>query len=475
MFVVIHESNSMIKLIKNRVKELAKWILFIIIVFGLIPQISSYMWQAQDLLLYSTDKEINILNTSRVGGIKSRTVNVAKNLTQAAALAYNYELGIICWYDHEPESIQCTKYVDKSHKALSNHTTVISGILSVDGLACDWYTNKLYWTDSDSNRIEVSTMDGKLRKVLFWTDLDQPRTIALIPSKGFMVWTDWGETPKIERAGMNGDPNTRIKIVSSDIFWPNGLTVDYETEKIFWIDAKLFFIDVMDYDGKNRHRILKYDFEYPHSLAYFHRRFYYTDWTTWSIHGYDQNMGQATVKEIEHFADVPVDLHVWSPERQKKESNPCKNNGGCSHLCLLAPYEPFYTCACPIGIKSIDNKTCADEPQELLLLARRSDICVVYLDSPEYTYRTIPLTNSSFAIGIDYDPLEGYVYWTDDFLKKVQRSRLNGTDLQDVISTEIISPDGIALDWISRNLYWIDTGGCSKILRKWLRYVDESP
>lgn len=47
-----------------------------------------------------------------------------------------------------------------------------------------------------------------------------------------MFWTDWGEVPKIERAGMDGDPDTRVVIVSENIFWPNGLTVDHENEKV---------------------------------------------------------------------------------------------------------------------------------------------------------------------------------------------------------------------------------------------------
>lgn len=70
----------------------------------------------------------------------------------------------------------------------------------------------------------------------------------------------------------------------------------------------------------------------------------------------------------------------------------------------------------------------------------------------------MPLTNSRFAVGIDYDVEEGFIYWTDDSMKKIERSRLNGSDQQDVISAEVVSPDGIAIDWISRNIYWIDTG-----------------
>lgn len=37
------------------------------------------------------------------------------------------------------------------------------------------------------------------------------------------------------------------------------------------------------------------------------------------------------------------------------------DNGQCSHLCLLSPIEPFYTCSCPTGVLLLpDNKTCAD-------------------------------------------------------------------------------------------------------------------
>jgi len=59
-----------------------------------------------------------------------------------------------------------------------------------------------------------------------------------------MFWTDWGEVPKIERAGMDGDLLTRKVIVSDKIFWPNGLTIDFNTKQIYWVDGKLGFIEV---------------------------------------------------------------------------------------------------------------------------------------------------------------------------------------------------------------------------------------
>lgn len=55
--------------------------------------------------------------------------------------------------------------------------------MSPDGIACDWVTQKLYWTDGDTKRIEVVSLVTRHRKVLFWDDIDQPRAIALVPMK----------------------------------------------------------------------------------------------------------------------------------------------------------------------------------------------------------------------------------------------------------------------------------------------------
>lgn len=46
-----------------------------------------------------------------------------------------------------------------------------------------------------------------------------------------MFWTDWGESPKIEKASMDGDMSSRKCIVSENIFWPNGITADYNTKR----------------------------------------------------------------------------------------------------------------------------------------------------------------------------------------------------------------------------------------------------
>lgn len=65
-----------------------------------------------------------------------------------------------------------------------------------------------------------------------------------------MYWTDWGASPKIERAGM--DASSRQVIISSNLTWPNGLAVDYGSQRLYWADAGMKTIEFAGLDGSRR-------------------------------------------------------------------------------------------------------------------------------------------------------------------------------------------------------------------------------
>jgi low density lipoprotein receptor-related protein 5/6 len=62
---------------------------------------------------------------------------------------------------------------------------VTTDLISPAGHACDWLAQKLYWTDSGTKCIEVATINGENRKVLFSYDIVQPRDIAVVPMKRY--------------------------------------------------------------------------------------------------------------------------------------------------------------------------------------------------------------------------------------------------------------------------------------------------
>lgn len=65
-----------------------------------------------------------------------------------------------------------------------------------------------------------------------------------------MFWSDWGTRPKIEKATMHGE--NRQSIISSNLRWPNGITIDVTGSKIYWTEAGNKKIEVANFDGTGR-------------------------------------------------------------------------------------------------------------------------------------------------------------------------------------------------------------------------------
>lgn len=49
------------------------------------------------------------------------------------------------------------------------------------------------------------------------------------------------------------DGTNRSTIVEDKITWPNGLTLDFINDRIYWADAREDYIEFTSLDGSNRH------------------------------------------------------------------------------------------------------------------------------------------------------------------------------------------------------------------------------
>jgi len=74
----------------------------------------------------------------------------------------------------------------RSRLDASQRTTLISsGLSSAEGLAWDWVNQKLYWTDSADDDIEVYDPATTYRRVLFENGLNSPYSIVVDPGTGY--------------------------------------------------------------------------------------------------------------------------------------------------------------------------------------------------------------------------------------------------------------------------------------------------
>uniref|UniRef100_A0A3P8S016 EGF-like domain-containing protein n=1 Tax=Amphiprion percula TaxID=161767 RepID=A0A3P8S016_AMPPE len=174
------------------------------------------------------------------------------------------------------------------------------------------------------------------------------------------------------------------------------------------------------------------------------------------------------------------------------------DNGGCSHNCSIIPGEGFM-CSCPLGMElGADNKTCQIQSfcakhlkcsqkceqekssvkcscyegweleadmescknpfKPFIIFSNRHEIRRIDLHKGEFSVLVPGLRNT---IALDFHLNQSTLYWTD--LHKdththtyTQRGSHN-SGIPVVIQYGLATPEGLAVDWIAGNIYWVES------------------
>ena len=98
--------------------------------------------------------------------------------SRVVAVDVHFSLGYIFWSD-------VAEFKLKRSCIDGTNVTIINNNVGVcDGLAVEWMTAQLYWTDTTNDSIWVSDLEGNNPRILVYTGLDEPRGIALDPEHG---------------------------------------------------------------------------------------------------------------------------------------------------------------------------------------------------------------------------------------------------------------------------------------------------
>ncbi|XP_049582985.1 low-density lipoprotein receptor-related protein 8 isoform X1 [Syngnathus scovelli] len=200
--------------------------------------------------------------------------------------------------------------------------------------------------------------------------------------------------------------------------------------------------------------------------------------------------------------DNVKDCKDWSDEPMKECGlNECSdNNGGCSHICR--DQRIGFMCDCPSGYKLLDKKTCGDidecenpdacsqicinykgdykcdcyEGFEMdpasktckavgkspyLMFTNRHEIRRIDLLKSEYTQVVPTLKN---AVALDVDVATNKMFWSDLYHHKIYSAyinKANDSSQQLALIEALHSPEGLAVDWVHKNIYWTDSGNKS--------------
>lgn len=286
----------------------------------------------------------------------SDMTSVVREARGATALDYLYISHQIIWSDNKENKIIRTNMTNPEVREV----LVDGEKVSADGLAVDWIHNHIYYTDTTNFRIQMISWDAKWSKAIVKEELGQPRAIVVSPLDGYIFWTDWGSSPKVERARLDGGDRTAI-VTAPHVYWPNGITIDHSNKRLYWCDGKLNTISKSNLDGSQIEVILFSPkvLRLPYSITVFEDRLYWTDWSKLALYSADKFTGE-DIQNVSagHLLESPKVVHVYHEYRQPNGDNVCSSHK-CSHLCVRSP-EGVPLCVCPDGMVFLngDSITC---------------------------------------------------------------------------------------------------------------------
>ena len=271
-------------------------------------------------------------------------------LESVVGLDIDKENSCVFWSDSQLHKIgkQCLKDGKVSEILVS------SNISSVEEIAYDWIARNLYFVDGVRAVIEIMRTDlfhlRNIRKIILSPPiLKRPRGIAVHPVAGYLFWTDWSaENPSVNRSTLDGS-NIKQLFKEPVVYWPNGITIDYIAERIYWVDARMDYIGSSDLHGKKFKKIIEKNLfvQHPFSVAVFKDIVYWSDWSINSILRADKDDGTAISGLVNQLSSL-MDIKVYAHGIQIG-SNPC-SNVSCQYICIAKPAQEGYSCLCPDGM-----------------------------------------------------------------------------------------------------------------------------
>ena len=472
--------------------------------------IFSAMSSVFELSLDITAPKENLLFTQNIGNIDSviynhRSGHLFYTLNEAAFGAKQTKFSPSTVY--QCSSTKCSDSIKIGHAP--------QGTGLIEATAFDWISNNLYFTDSQLNlgvmklphRNEKHPVIGKILHTTetirdsilnkleksdqnYW----KMRGIAVDPVEGFLFIGDYGYSDLLYRCDLDGQKARRLEI--TNLYWPNGLTVDISSKTLYVIDGEKLKLHQLDYNGNN-HRII-HQFERKsgahlpaNTLARYGSKFFISFKFVALIEVYDNSSKKVEstidVSYINKFAVVNSMAVISDAEfaNIQNGTNACDlNNGNCSHFCFANPHlSPNYrTCGCPDSMQLMkeDQQTCLSE-HVMFLYATTSGAGFL---SPTVTINNEPVTCDFTGLqirgSVGYDNRLRSLFFiagrvASNALPSIYRCDLDSFVESSTIrdgfsggpapSRDHISPyellsgidsQWLAYDWSSRMIFWVD-------------------
>ncbi len=384
--------------------------------------------------IYWTDNGADKIQRVNLGGTSVEDLVMRPTLNAPVGIALDISGGKMYWIDENTDKIQRANLDGTGVEDL-----VTTGLDLPSGIALDISGGKMYWMDRGTDKIQRSNLDGTGVEDLITTGLNAPSGIALDISGSKMYWVDRG-TDKIQRSNLDG---SSVEDLVTGVTDPRGIALDISGGKMYWVDNGADKIQRSNLDGSSVEDLVTGVTE-PRGIA--------LDVSSgkvyWVDNGADKiqrsNLDGSSVEDVLTtglMTPVSIGLDVIPPQ-------------------ILT-----------VGTdRSVDISSYFSDPDgdKLTYSALSSDMDIATVSVMDSVVTISPVSSGRATVTVTAN--DGYssvqqnltitvnskIYWTDNGTDKIQRSNLDGSSVEDVLTTGLNAPVGIALDISGGKMYWVD-------------------
>ncbi|XP_013187804.1 nidogen [Amyelois transitella] len=139
----------------------------------------------------------------------------------------------------------------------------------------------------------------------------------------------------------------------------------------------------------------------------------------------------------------------------------CRNTPDlCDHRASCLRRGDTYECVCNTGYNG-NGSYCELNPRQAGNFLVVSDGASVYRVPFQISAKqfAVPLNSAIYqiAVGVDVDCQKGRIYWGDVNSNTIKSSAYDGSAFEQFLFTDVLAPEGIAIDWAARNIFWTDS------------------
>ena len=254
----------------------------------------------------------------------------------------------------------------------------VPGAWSPISVAVDWVGNNIYVVDSLGQKIDVFDTDGLFNAIVISSNLTSPVDLSLDPTAGLMFITD---NNRIVRARMDG--TSMRPLVKEAVYKASGVALDLVNKRVFWSDILLDYIETVDYNGENRHNVVRgpNNVPSPSRITIFERSVFWTDSSKQGVFSVDRFDGTDSKRTVYMMhtsvpGKDPKAIKAVHAVLQPPAESPCKGNH-CEHMCIITetPDRSLgYRCACKIGFQLKPNGQDCAKITEFLMYSQQKFI-----------------------------------------------------------------------------------------------------